>query len=136
VSLKAGVAGLPKSVIENPALFEQALATLAFKNVNLSVRDADLVSGLIAHFAGLQKVSPADLRASLLQTLELQAGPLAGTPFLNEAKAALGAFMENPQRLSVDLAPEAPVPFTQILGTAATAPNQTPGLLGAMISAN
>lgn len=136
ISLRAGVAGLPKATIENPALFEQALATLAFKNANLSVRDAKLVPGVIEQFAQLQGMQPADLREALIQSIDLQAGPLAGTPFVEQVKAALRAFLEKPDRLAVDLQPDAPVPFTQILGTAATAPAQAPDLLGASVSAN
>lgn len=136
ISLTAGIAGFPRSVIENPASFEQAMATLAFKNVHVSVKDATLVSGLIEQFAALQKMAPEDLRRVLIASLDAQAGPLAGTPFVEQAKLALTAFLENPERLSVDLAPSAPVPFTQILGTAATAPTAMPALLGADISAN
>jgi len=135
-SLRAGVAGLPRETIENPALFEQALATLAFKNANLSVRDAKLVPGVIEQFAQLQGMQPADLREALIQSIDLQAGPLAGTPFVEQVKTALRAFLEKPDRLAVDLEPGAPVPFTQILGTAATAPAQAPDLLGASVSAN
>lgn len=136
ISLKAGVAGLPKAAIENPALFEQALATLAFKNANLSVRDAKLVPGVIEQFAQLQGMQASDLREALIQSIDLQAGPLAGTPFVEQVKTALRAFLEKPDRLAIDLEPGAPVPFTQILGTAATAPAQAPDLLGASVSAN
>lgn len=136
ISLKAGVAGLPKATIENPALFEQALATLAFKNANLSVRDAKLVPGVIEQFAQLQGMQASDLREAMIQSIDLQAGPLAGTPFVEQVKTALRAFLEKPDRLSIDLEPGAPVPFTQILGTAATAPAQAPDLLGASVSAN
>jgi len=136
ISLTAGFAGFPRSVIENPASFEQALATLAFKNVNVLVRDATLVSGLVEQFAAAQQKTPEDLRNGLIAGLVAQAGPLAGTPFIEQAKLALAAFMVNPERLSIDFAPSAPIPFTQILGTAATTPAAMPALLGAGISAN
>lgn len=136
VSLKAGVAGLPKSVIEDPNLFQQALATLAFRNASLSVKDAALISGLIDQFAQQQGMPAADLREALIQGVDGMAGPLAGSPFVEQVKTALRAFMANPERLAVDLSPNAPVPITQILGVAATAPAQAPELLGATISAN
>ncbi len=136
VSLKAGVAGVPKAMIENPTLFMQAMATLAFKNVNFMIKDAELVPGLIDYFAKMQNMPPEALRDLIVQSLELQAGPLAGTPFLEELKTALSSFLENPKRLTVDLAPKDPVPFTQILGTVSTAPDQMPDLLGAAVSAN
>lgn len=134
--LKAGVAGLPKSIIENPLHFSQALATLAFRNVNILVEDAVLVSGLLDHFAKMQNMPPEGLRTMITQAVESQAGPLAGTPFLEDVKKALGSFLENPQRLAVDVVPPAPVPFTQMLGTVSTAPDQLPVILGASVSAN
>ncbi len=136
IKLRAGVAGLPKDVIENPQNFTQALATLAFKNVNFLVEDAVLVSGLIDHFAKIQNTPPEGLRAMIIQVIEAQAGPLNGTPFLEELKTALTTFLKDPKRLSVDLNPQAPVPFTQMLGTVSTAPDQMPALLGANVSAN
>jgi len=136
IKLKAGVAGLPKSVIENPQNFMQAMATLAFRNVNFLVEDAVLVSGLIDYFAKMQNMPPEGLRTMIVQIIDSQAGPLTGTPFVEELKTALGTFLENPKRLSLDLTPNSPVPFTQMLGTVSTAPDQMPTLLGANVSAN
>ncbi len=136
IKLKASVAGLPRSVIENPQNFMQAMATLAFRNVNFLVEDAVLVSGLIDYFAKMQNMPPEGLRTMIIQIVDSQAGPLTGTPFVEELKTALGIFLENPKRLSVDLNPKSPVPFTQMLGTVSTAPDQMPTLLGANVSAN
>lgn len=136
VKLKAGVTGLPRSVIENPQNIVEAMSTLAFKNVNFLVKDAVLVTGLIDYFAKVQKTPPESLRTMIVDTIELQAGPLTGTPFIEDLKTALSSFLKNPKRLSVDLNPKAPVPFTQVLGTVSAAPDQLPALLGANVSAN
>jgi hypothetical protein len=136
IKIKAGVAGVPKSVIENPQTVMKAMPTLAFRNVNFLIEDAVLVSGLIDYFAKIQNMPPEGLRAMIIQIIESQAGPLAGTPFVAELKTALSAFLENPKRLSLDLDPPAPVPFTQMLGTVSTTPDQMPTLLGANVSAN
>jgi len=136
VTLQAGVAGVPRSVIENPQTIMKAMPTLAFRNVNFLIKDAVVVTGLIDYFAKMQNMPPEQLRAMIVQIVESQAGPLAGTPFVAELKTALSAFLENPKRLSLDLDPPAPVPFTQLLGTVSTTPDQMPTLLGANVSAN
>ncbi len=136
VTLQAGVAGVPRSVIENPQTVMKAMPTLAFRNVNFLIKDAVLVTGLVDYFAKMQNMPPEQLRAMIIQIVESQAGPLAGTPFVTELKTALSAFLENPKRLSLDLDPPAPVPFTQMLGTVSTTPDQMPTLLGANVSAN
>jgi len=127
VKLKAGVAGLPRSVIENPQNIMEAMSTLAFKNVNFLVKDAVLITGLIDYFAKEQNTPPEGLRTMIVEMIELQAGPLTGTPFIEDLLT---------KRLSVDFNPKAPVPFTQVLGIASAAPDQLPALLGANVSAN
>jgi len=108
----------------------------AFKNVNFLVKDAVLITGLIDYFAKEQNTPPEGLRTMIVEMIELQAGPLTGTPFIEDLLTALSSFLKNPKRLSVDFNPKTPVPFTQVLGIASAAPDQLPALLGANVSAN
>ncbi len=136
ITLKAGLAGLPRSVIEGPRNIMQAMATLAFKNLNFLAEDAVLVSGLVDYFAKTQNKTPEEIRASIIQLIELQAGPLSGTPFMETVKTALRSFLENPEKLAVDANPKAPVPFIEVLAIGSMSPDQVPELLGAKVSAN
>ncbi len=136
ITLKAGLTGFPRSVIEDPQNIMQAMATLAFKNLNFLAEDAVLVSGLIQYFAKEQNKTPEEIRASIVQMVELQTGPLSGTPFMEKVKTALRAFLENPGKLAVDANPKAPVPFIEMLAIGSMAPEQVPDMLGAKVSAN
>ena len=136
ITLKAGLAGMPRSLIEDPQNIMQAMATLAFKNLNFLAEDAVLVSALIEYFAKTQNKTPEEIRASIVQMVELQAKPLSGTPFMENVKTALRAFLANPGKLSVNANPKAPVPFIEMLAIGSMAPEQIPDLLGAKVSAN
>ncbi|MEM1046164.1 MAG: hypothetical protein AAGL24_08435 [Pseudomonadota bacterium] len=136
LSFKAGLSGLPKAALQNTEALQQAIATVTVNNADLSVRDAPVVTALIEHFAKASNLSPEAMRAELLRGVSQAAGPLQSTIFFQEAQAALGAFMAQPGSLTVGIAPAAPVPLTQILGLAATAPQQIPTALGATVTAN
>ncbi len=136
LSFKAGLSGLPKAALQNTEALQQAIATLTVNNADLSVSDAPIVTALIEHFAHASNLSPEAMRAELLRSVAQAAGPLQSTIFFQEAQAALSAFMAQPGSLSVGIAPASPVPLTQILGLAATAPQQIPTTLGATVTAN
>lgn len=136
LSFKAALSGLPKAALQNTEALQQAIATLTVNNADLSVSDAPIVTAFIEHFAKASNLSSEAMRAELLRGLAQAAGPLQSTAFFQEAQAALGAFMTQPGSLSVGIAPAAPVPLTQILGLAATAPQQIPTALGATVTAN
>jgi len=136
ITLKAGLTGLPRSVIEDPRNIMQAMATLAFKNLNFLVKDAVLVSALVDYLAKTQNKTPEEIRTSIIQLIELQAGALSGTPFMKTVKTALRTFLENPEKLAVDANPKAPVPFIEVLAIGSMSPDQVPELLGAKVSAN
>lgn len=136
IKLNAGLAGVPKEAIENPQEYMQALTTVAFRNVNFLIEDAVLVSRLIDYFAKTQNAPPAGFRSMIVQSLEMQVGPLVGADFMQKMKTALTTFLEKPDRLSVDLNPPSPVPFSKILEILSIAPEELPQKLGASVSAN
>ena len=49
---------------------------------------------------------------------------------------AAGKYLDNPESLTVTVAPAAPLPFPQIMGAAMGAPNTIPDVLGVKVEAN
>ncbi|QLF70043.1 hypothetical protein FE840_011105 [Peteryoungia desertarenae] len=54
----------------------------------------------------------------------------------NEVSAAINAYLDNPQSLTIAAAPASPVAFPMIMGAAMGAPETIPGLIGLKVTAN
>jgi hypothetical protein len=132
----AEIGGIPRLVFENPDQAQMAIATATLNGARLVVKDAKLISAYIEGEAEKAGISAATLSSALADQAAAGMGPLAGTPFAKDAEGAVRAFLASPDELVVELAPGSPVPVTQVLGLAATAPGGIPDLLGAAISAN
>lgn len=135
-SLRLRLGGLPRAVIEDPNKAQLALATLTVKDAEILVEDAVGLARFIEVQAREAAISPELMRAGLAEAMLEDLGPLAGTAFAAELKAALVAFMADPGRLSISVKPKAPVPLLQAVGLAATAPEVLVETLGVTISAN
>ncbi|ADZ70799.1 hypothetical protein [Polymorphum gilvum] len=123
------------NLFEAPETAQMALALATLKSARMRITDADLVRVFIDHQAREAGLSPDTMALGLADYLREELGPLAGTRFGEDLVAAARTFLVDPREIVVELAPAAPVPLTQVLGMAATAPAGLPDLLGARVSA-
>ncbi|MEM8811003.1 MAG: hypothetical protein AAGF59_00195 [Pseudomonadota bacterium] len=135
ISLEAEMRGVPRTAFVSTPALQQALGTIAFRFFEASVTDAEVVSDLIDHFAAAQNMSPGELKSILLRNVDLMAGPLAGTPFIESVRTAVEAFLDDPQGLTIAADPGGAVPLTELLGLAATVPQQIPDRLKVDVTA-
>ncbi len=128
------IGSIPRALFERPHEAEAVIALATFKGAQIEVMDSPLISEMLETQAEQAGV-PAEILASMLidGTVQ-QAGPLARTEFAVELAKAAKSFAGNPTNIRVTLAPKTAVPFLQLGGLAALAPQQLPKLLGASVS--
>lgn len=129
------IGGIPKSVFENPAMAQAALATANIKSGRIEAENLAVLSAFIGSQADQSGLSQEELAAGLVDTMAQDMGPLTGTRFGEELLEAASTFAADPKNLVIEIAPDAPVPVTQLLGAGATAPQTLPDLLGATATA-
>ena len=77
-------------------------------------------------------LSADTLAMGLADTAANDMGPLAATRFGKELIEALRVFLMDPKEIVIEIAPEKPVPVTQLIGMMAS-PNAIPDLLNAKV---
>lgn len=127
--------GIPRSLFEQPDAAQAVMAVATFKSASMKIADAEIVQGFIAAQAKESGLSADTLALGLADELKSQLGPLAPTAFGAQLYEAAKTFLGDPKEFTLDFTPKAPVPLTQILGMAATAPAAIPELLGARVAA-
>jgi len=134
--LSARFANVPKSLFEDPeGQGQMALIVAQFVDASLTFKDAGLASKGVAHVAETQGIPENVFREALVAQAAQATAPIQNEAFTTMVSEAASKFLENPGELKVTLAPAAPVPLAQILGSMA-APQTLPDLLAVNIEAN
>lgn len=109
---------------------------LTFNGMQLRVEDASLTGKVLDFFAKQQGV---DRNAMVQQTkgvLPFMLAQLNNPQFAAKVTEAVGAYLDNPQSLTVTAAPPNPVPAAQIMAAGMSAPQSIPDVLGVTVTAN
>jgi len=134
--LSAKFANVPKSLFEDPeGQGQMALIVAQFVDASLTFKDAGLATKGIAHIAETQGIPENVFREALVAQAAEATAPIQNEAFTKMVGTAAADFLRNPGELRVTLAPKAPVPLAQILGSMA-APQTLPDLLAVNIEAN
>lgn len=134
--MSARFANVPKSLFEDPeGQGQMALIVAQFVDASLVFRDAGLASKGIAHIAEEQGIPDNVFREALVAQAVEATAPINNEAFTKMVGTAAADFLRNPGELRITLAPNAPVPLAQILGSMA-APQTLPDLLAVKIEAN
>jgi hypothetical protein len=110
-AVSGAVGGVPKSVFENPQTAEQAIATLDFRGLTVSLQDGGAFAKLIETAAKEQGMTRDALAQQTAQ--QIQGGMIALLGMEDAAKTistAVKAFMENPKSLKVVIGVLEPIP--------------------------
>jgi len=137
VNTTAQMSGIPRAIFENITQAQQALATAAVGDITVRYEDEGLVSAVLDMFAKMSGSTAGEFGTGVAGQVEMQVNMMAGSPELARmAGDALRAFLTDPESLTINADPDAPVPVAQLIGAAMTAPAQIANLVKLSISAN
>jgi hypothetical protein len=83
-----------------------------------------------------QGVSREDYANQIAAALPFLLAAMNNPEFQNEVASALGAFLKDPQSLTIKFEPTAPVSGTEIMSIVGSAPQTLPDRLNASVTAN
>ena len=109
---------------------------LSLASTEIGYSDAGFTNKLLDYYAKQSNIT----RDQLVQGLVAQVGPmlamLQNPEFQTEVSTAVETFLKDPQSLTIAVAPDAPIPATQIMGAAMGAPQTLPKVLALSVTAN
>ncbi len=114
----------------------EVLQALSIESASVRIENASLFERALDAQSKQQGISKEELLHQLEASLPLMLTMLQSPAFEKKIADAVSAFLASPRSLAISATPAAPVPVTQIIGTAATAPQALPQVLGADVTAN
>jgi len=143
LSLSLSLGGVTRDVVtqlnEKSDKPEEAMALLqnvTVENAKIRLDDASLTGRILEHEAQKAGVETPQYVAGLTGTLPLMLGMLQNKELEGQVAAAVTQYLNTPGSLELNAAPSAPVPLSQIMGTAMLAPQMIPQILSVGITAN
>lgn len=112
------------------------MANLALASGQISFTDNSITNKVLAFMAPQMGTDPEGLKAQAKGLLPLALSQLGNPELTAMVTSAVGSFLDNPGTLTVDIAPDAPVPFGEVMGAGMAAPQTLPQVLGVQVSAN
>lgn len=112
------------------------LQQLSFEGAQIRFDDASITKRALDYAGSQQGVSGKQMADSLKAMTPIMLAQLNIPELQNAVSAAVSTFLDDPKSLTVNAAPEKPVPFPMIMGAAMGAPNTLPQVLGVKVSAN
>ncbi|WP_417684047.1 hypothetical protein [Roseibium sp.] len=132
-SLSLTLGNVPRSLFTTPQLAEIALAGATVKSGAIRLRGGALLNALLDEQASTAGVSRELFAEGLTEAARGELAIFAGSPFEASLIAALRSFFQDPDEIEVELAPATPVPVTELLGMALSAPQAIPDRLGVRV---
>ncbi len=136
LSLAMRITGVPRIVFENPQAAQQALATLAFTSARLDIDNQAFIQSVMRKTAEEEQKSVDDVRDEILVGVSMAVQSLGDPATAEMIENAITSFLKNPRKLTVEAAPEQPLPLTQIMGLAAVAPQAIISQINLMMRAS
>jgi len=143
LSLSFSLGGVTREVItelnEKSDKPEEAMALLqnvTIENAKIRLDDASLTGRILDQEAQKAGVETPQYVAGLTGSLPLMLGMLQNKELEGQVAQAVTEYLTTPGSLELNAAPSAPVPLSQIMGTAMLAPQMIPQILSVGIAAN
>ncbi|WP_062116107.1 hypothetical protein [Aureimonas sp. AU40] len=105
------------------------ISQLYLRSAELSFTDRSLTGKLLDYYSAQNKQTRPELVDQLVSALPLALAYLQNPEFQAQVTAAVRDFLQNPRTLNISIAPQNPIPATQILGAAMGAPQTLPQVL-------
>ncbi|WP_209009526.1 hypothetical protein [Labrenzia sp. PO1] len=143
LSLSFSMGGVTREVVtqlnEKSEKPEEAMALLqnvTIENAKIRLDDASLTGRVLDQESKKAGVDTPTYVAGLTGTLPMMLGMLQNKELEGKVTQAVTQFLNTPGSLELTAAPGAPVPLSQIMGTAMFAPQMIPQILSVGITAN
>ncbi|WP_299471402.1 hypothetical protein [uncultured Roseibium sp.] len=143
LSLALSLGGVTREVIEQleeksdkPEEAMGLLQNVTLVNAKIRLDDASLTGRILDQEAQKAGVEVPVYVAGLTGSLPLMLGMLQNKELEGQVAQAVTEYLNTPGSLEIIAAPGAPVPFSQVMGTAMLAPQMIPQILSVGITAN
>ena len=112
------------------------ISQLYLNSADMTFIDDSLTGKLLDNYAKQTGQTREQLSASLVGMLPAVLSYVQNPEFQKEVTDAVTAYLADPQSLSITIAPQSPVPATQLIGAAMGAPQTLPSVLSLKVTAN
>lgn len=112
------------------------ISQLYLNSADVTFIDDSLTGKLLDYYAKQNGQTREQLSENLVGMLPAVLSYVQNPEFQKKATDAVTAYLADPQSLSITVAPENPVPATQLIGAAMGAPQTLPGVLSLNVTAN
>ncbi|WP_269582561.1 hypothetical protein [Roseibium sp. Sym1] len=143
LSLSLSLGGVTREVItelnaksDKPEEAMALLQNVTIENAKIRLDDASLTGRVLDQEAKKAGVETPQYVAGLTGSLPLMLGMLQNKELEGQVAQAVTQYLTTPGSLELKAAPSAPVPLSQIMGTAMLAPQMIPQILSVGITAN
>ena len=109
---------------------------LSFGGMSLRFDDNSLTGKLLAYFGKEKGVGADQMAQAVKALLPMGLAQLKNPQFQQEISDAVGKFLDDPKNIEVRSAPDKPVAFPVIMGSAMAAPQTLPEVLNVKVTAN
>jgi len=143
LSISFSLGGVTRDVVtqlneksDNPEEAMALLQNVTIDNAKIRVDDASLTGRILDQEAKKAGVETPQYVAGITGSLPLMLGMLQNKELEGQVAQAVTEYLNAPGSLQIVAAPSAPVPVSQIMGTAMLAPQMIPQILAVGIAAN
>lgn len=136
INFSANLGGMVDEMLRDPEQIQGLMATATLRSANLSFSNNSIFEKGLEFAAQMTGQDAAQLKAQAPFVLGFALAQINNEAFTKMVTDAVNKFLENPNSLSVAIAPANPVPVAQIAGAAMSSPQVVPDLLGVAVEAN
>ena len=112
------------------------ISQLYLNSADITFIDDSLTDKVLDYYAKQNGQTRDQLSANLVGMLPAVLSYVQNPEFQKEVTDAVTAYLADPQSLSITIAPQSPVPATQLVGAAMGAPQTLPSVLSLNVTAN
>jgi uncharacterized glyoxalase superfamily protein PhnB len=112
------------------------LQQLSLNSARLRFDDQSVTQKALDYVGGQQGIDGTQMAQAIKGMLPLFLGQLRNPAFQTQVASAVNAYLDDPQSLTIDIAPANPLPFATLMGTGMGAPETLPDVLGVTVTAN
>jgi hypothetical protein len=135
-SMAAILGKLPAANTMNDADASSKASQVEVHTITLRYDDNSLAGRILDYLAKQQGIERQAYADQIAAALPFMLAALNNPEFQNEVAGAVGAFLKDPQSLTIKIEPAAPVSASEIIGLAGSAPGTLPDRLNASVTAN
>lgn len=136
LSLSGVIGDLPDPRALNDAGAESDIAKTKVHELSVRYDDNSLAGRVLDFLAQRQGLSRADYAKQITDALPFLLLAINNPAFQEQVAGAIGGFLQNPQSLSIELAPETPVSGDDLMALVKSEPGTIPDRLKASVTAN